>query len=144
MTEAEVLVEAYGGGVGAIADDGNHLPPWSLFAMFDQGCEQGTAATARDVIWIDIDGVFHGKAVGRARAVRTCVGVADDGLLVFGNEVGHAKLQDGGAAFGHLAWRGRVELEGCGAVQDMVAVDARDDGQVVLGGRPEVEVVHLN
>src|SRR5215831_12930771 len=62
VAESEVLVQANGGFVDAIADDGDHLAPGPLFAMFDQAGEQHTPAAAADMRRINVYRVFHGKS----------------------------------------------------------------------------------
>jgi hypothetical protein len=81
----------------------------------------------------DVDRILDGEPVGRPRAVGVDVGVAGDGAVQFGDQVGETLGEHVGAAAGHFRHVWRIVLEACGAGSHGVAVDGGDGRQVGLG-----------
>jgi hypothetical protein len=85
-------------GVGAVPDDGQHLPPRTVFASCDKRLKKArTDSTALEPIG-DIDGILHRVQVGRSRPIACGVAKAHNTPSDLGDEIGEAEAENARAA----------------------------------------------
>ena len=63
----------------AVADNRQHLPPRPLFTLRDEARQQRAADAAPAHAGLDVNRLLQRIAIGRARAVKGGVAVADNG-----------------------------------------------------------------
>ena len=129
-------------GIAAVADDCEHLPATGRLAAFDQRGEQQTSDAAPACGLVDIDRVFDGEAVGRPQSEPVDVGIAQHPIALVGNQIGEAVFHDIGAPTGHLGQIRRRDLEGAGAMQDMVGIDRLDGVHVGVAAVADQRSIH--
>src|SRR5882762_10594767 len=116
----------------AAADDRNHLAVAEFGAAVEEGSEQRPTDPASDFRGIDVDRVLQGEPIGRAGSVRAGVAIAQHSARALGDQIGQAAGDNLAAAGCDLVGLGRNLLEGRQSVEDVVAVDRSDRGDVAL------------
>ncbi len=109
--------------IGAIADDGDHLPEATRGGFRDQRIEQFSADAHALHGRIDINGIFNRRAIGRARAIGAGIGIPGYPSIAFGNEIGVIALHQQAAALGHGLHIRRIDLEAGAAIQNGIPVN---------------------
>jgi hypothetical protein len=132
--EAGAAVQADGGEVRGVADDGDHQAEALSRAGVDQRPEQCPADAFTLRIGADVDGILHREAVGRPRAISVGISITDKAAIELGDEVGIAGVGDGLESAQHLLLARRLQLEAGGAGDDRWTIDGSDGGNVGGGG----------
>jgi len=108
-----------------------------LFRVYGGGPLTGGRIIAADAAALQrrrhIDRVLDAPAIGRPRPIGARIGVAGDGAVGLGHQIGKPAVDQGLPAPRHLGRVGRFELERRGAVAHRVVVDRRDGGNVGRG-----------
>ncbi len=118
--------------IGAVADDGDHLPEATRGCLADQGVQQLPANTHAFHRGVDIDRVLDCCAIGRAGAVSAGIGVSSHFAFRLGDEIGKIALDQKTAALRHCFRRWRIDLETGAAMQDCIPVDFSDGWDIRL------------
>lgn len=123
MLETGGAVNPDGGGVGAIADDRNHLPKAARSRILDQRIEQLAANSHALHGRIDINGILHSSTIGRARTIGAGIGISGYLSVDFGDEIGVVAFHQQSAALKHHIHAWRIDLEAGAAMQHGIPVD---------------------
>ncbi len=110
-------------GVGRVADHRDHLPVPAVGARGDERVEQASPDPLADRVLRQVDRILGGEAIGRPRAIRSRIGVAQHAARALGDEPRVAAFGDAAHARAHLVDGGRLELEGRRAAQHVGGVD---------------------
>src|SRR5579875_2923791 len=92
--EAERLVQPDRRPLLAPADHRHHLPIAEPAAAPDQIGQQGPTDAAADLVRRDIDRILERETVGRARAVRPGIAIADDPAVALGDQIRQTAGED--------------------------------------------------
>ena len=135
--EAAGQVQLDRGLVIGVADHRDELAAADLLASLDQCAEQQLADAAAGMVLVDVNRIFERKAVGRPGPIQAGVGIADHATVSFRRQVGKLAPDDVGPALAHFGHRGRHQFERGQPVQDMMAVDFGDGGDIAGLGRTD-------
>ena len=94
VLESQFFVNANGCFVLAVANDGDQLPATAVAARRNQLSEKGLADALSHVVMMHVDRVFQCESVGDPRAIQPGVGITDDAVLPFRNEVGQSSADN--------------------------------------------------
>ncbi|EGE57304.1 hypothetical protein RHECNPAF_4460083 [Rhizobium etli CNPAF512] len=122
------------------ADDGHHLTEAEGGAAVDQLTHQRLADALTAGFGRQVDRILHHPAIGRAGAEGRGIGVAEEvSVVIDGGDIGILLADDRGKTLRHLGLGGRCDLVACNAVQDGVAIDPGNGGDIGFRGVTQKE-----
>jgi hypothetical protein len=87
------------------------------------GGKECAADPVPDLRHIEVDRIFESEPIGRSRPVEYGVGMPNDMLGPFGDEIGYPKIEDGAAPARKFVRLGRFPRRKRAPGEDMVTID---------------------
>ena len=119
--------------VATVADHGQHLPPASRLATFDQFAKQRAADAAPTASFGDINRVLDRMPVGGARPIGGRIAIAENTAFTFGDQIGQAGSDHALSPRIQFACCRRFFLEGRQTVEHVMGIDRLHRLHVRLG-----------
>jgi hypothetical protein len=131
-----------GAGIGAVTDHGDHLAVAAALAFGDQPREKFAANASPLGFRIEINRILDGKAIGRSRAMRAGIGIADNPAFQHSREIRIAPAHHPLETPRHLGQIWRDQFERGRAELHRLGIDRGDRGQICRRGGPDFNIGH--